>query len=68
MADLRIIRVIRQEKGFTLVELARKAKLSHGYIADLEKGVKKNPSMNTLESISKALGITLDELVNGIKE
>lgn len=62
MADLSLIRVIRREKKITLVELSKRTKLSHGYIADLEKGAKNNPSVHTLEKIAKALDVSISDL------
>lgn len=63
MADLSLIRVVRKRKKITLNELSRATELSPGYIADLEKGVKNNPTVDTLEKLAKALGISVSELV-----
>jgi len=63
LADLSLIRVVRKRKKITLNELSRATELSPGYIADLEKGVKNNPTVDTLEKLAKALGISVSELV-----
>lgn len=63
MADLSIIRVVRLRKKITLNELSKITKLSPGYIADLEKGVKNNPTVDTLEKLANALEISISELI-----
>lgn len=63
MADLSIIRVVRLRKKITLNELSQMTKLSPGYIADLEKGVKNNPTVDTLEKLANALEISISELI-----
>ena len=55
------IKSIRQQKGFTQKELATKAHISRSYLADLENN-RYNPSIDTLESISKALETPLTYL------
>jgi transcriptional regulator with XRE-family HTH domain len=44
-------------------ELAAKAEITQGYIAQLEQGLKKNPSLEVLRRIAKALGIPVTELL-----
>jgi transcriptional regulator with XRE-family HTH domain len=44
-------------------ELAGKAKITPGYIAQLEMGQKKNPSLVVLQRIAKALGVPVTELL-----
>jgi repressor LexA len=56
------IKSIRQQKGFTQKELAAKAHISRSYLADLENN-RYNPSIDTLESISKALETSLINLM-----
>ena len=40
-----MIRRLREQRRLTQVELARKAKLTQGYITMIETGVRKNPSL-----------------------
>lgn len=62
------IRSLRIEKGLSLRELARKAGItSFSYIANIERGVVKDPALSTIIKIAKALEISIDELV-GKKE
>ena len=51
------IRAWRDERGLTQIELAAKANISRSYLAGVEIG-KYNPSLDTLESIASALGLT----------
>jgi transcriptional regulator with XRE-family HTH domain len=61
------IKAIRQEKGLTQVALAKRAKISPIYLAQIE-GSAKNPPIRTpsfpmLEKLAKALKVTVGELV-----
>ena len=44
-------------------ELAGKAKVTPGYIAQLEMGQKRNPSLAVLQRLAKALGVPVTELL-----
>ena len=61
------IKAIRQEKGLTQVALAKKAKISPIYLAQIEGSAKKppirTPSLPMLERLTKALHVTVGELV-----
>lgn len=57
------IKTIRYEKGFTQRTLAEKAKLSYGFISDIENG-KRIPSLSTLDKIAKALGVKPTDLLD----
>jgi XRE family transcriptional regulator of biofilm formation len=59
----RVIQTIREAKGMTQRDLATKAKITAGYVAQLELGVRKNPSLEVLQRISKALGVPVTELL-----
>jgi transcriptional regulator with XRE-family HTH domain len=43
--------------------LAKRAKVSRGYLAALEAGHKKNPSLAVLQRLAKALGVPVTELL-----
>ncbi len=47
---------LRERKGLTQEDLARKAKVSRPSITMLETGAKGNPSLAVLRRIAKALG------------
>ena len=44
-------------------QLAKKCAVTQGYIAQLEAGDKKNPSLDVLKRIAKALGVPVTELL-----
>ncbi len=66
MSDRRLGKVLktcREKKGMTQVQLAKKAKVTQAYVAQLEAGVKKNPSLATLQRLAKALGVSVEQLI-----
>ena len=56
------IREVRKQKQLTQEELAYKAQLDYSYINQIENG-KRNPSMDAVERIAKALGMKTKELI-----
>ena len=58
-----MIRELRGAKGLTQVQLAKRAKVTRGYLAQLEAGYKVNPSLPTLRKLAKALGVPVGELL-----
>ncbi len=52
---------VRLKAGLTLRELARQADVSPSFISQIENG-KSQPSVATLYSFSRLLGVTVDEL------
>ena len=61
------IKKLREDRGFTKYRLAADAGVSPGYISDLENG-KKCPTVEVLDNICFALGITLKDFFNGPNE
>jgi transcriptional regulator with XRE-family HTH domain len=56
--------VITKLRGHETQEaLARRAKVSRSYLAAIEAGHKKNPSLVILQKIAKALGVPAAELL-----
>lgn len=55
------LRKIREEKGMTLEELSNLSGVSVGYLCHLERGSRKNPSMEVMEKIAKALHRSIAE-------
>lgn len=53
----------REEKPMTQAALAAKVGVSQTYIAKLESGDKKNPTVDLLKRIAKALGVPVTELL-----
>lgn len=53
---------IRNEKNYSQEELADLCGVHRTYISQLERGLK-NPTLNVLQKIAKALGIKLSTLI-----
>jgi transcriptional regulator with XRE-family HTH domain len=58
-----VIRELREQKGLTQEELAFKAKVTPGYVAQLELGLRKNPSLDVVRRLARALKVPLAELL-----
>jgi transcriptional regulator with XRE-family HTH domain len=58
-----VLRQMRERAGMTQVGVAKRARLSQGYLAKLERGEKANPSLATLERLAKALDVPVTELL-----
>ena len=54
---------LRAEKGLSLSELARKSEISKSLLHRIENQAGSNPELETLRKISRALGITVGELL-----
>ena len=59
------MRTLRERRGITRDELARRSGLSKGYLANLENGFACNPTLGALERIAEALGGRLVIVVEG---
>lgn len=53
---------IRLNKGFTLEYVSYKSDVSVGYLCHLERGSRKNPSMQVMERIAWALESTVADV------
>jgi XRE family transcriptional regulator, master regulator for biofilm formation len=58
-----VMRELRENKGLTQEELAFKARVTPGYVAQLELGLRKNPSLDVVRRLARALKIPLAELL-----
>jgi len=58
-----VLRALRKAKKMGLRELAKDAQMPPGYLAELEAGKKKNPSLDVLKRLAKALGVPVTELL-----
>lgn len=56
------IRKIRQKKGISQDRLSKEADLALNTIVKIETGENPNPTVETLEKIAKALGISVADL------
>ena len=58
------IRKARKKVGLSQDKLAREADVAYNTIVKIESGENKNPTIETLRSIAKALDVSVDELIN----
>lgn len=58
-----VVRELRTTRGLTQEKLARRAKIARGYLAGLESGARKNPSLPVLKRLARALGVPVGELL-----
>lgn len=54
---------LRRQEGMTQQVLARQAKMTQPYLAMLENGSFRNPTLDVLRRLAKALNVTVAELV-----
>jgi transcriptional regulator with XRE-family HTH domain len=57
------IRARRERVGMSQAELAKRSRLSRGYLIRLEAG-RQDPTLGTLERLAKALGVKVRALVD----
>lgn len=57
------IRKLRKAKDLSQDKLSRLADVSHATIIKIESGGIQNPTIDTVQKIAKALGVSLDDLV-----
>jgi transcriptional regulator with XRE-family HTH domain len=58
-----MLTTLRTAKGWTQEQLCKRARVSRGYLADLEAGHRKNPSVAVLRRLAKALGVPAGKLL-----
>ena len=64
MSPRRLTTVIKEKMGsMTQAELAKKANLTEAYVSQLLKGKRKNPSLDVLKRLARALGVPVTELL-----
>jgi|KBSSwiStaDraftv2_1062776.scaffolds.fasta_scaffold4468465_1 transcriptional regulator with XRE-family HTH domain len=64
MSSKRLATVITKlRRRETQEALAKRAKVSRSYLAAIEAGHKKNPSLVVLQKLAKALGVPVTELL-----
>jgi transcriptional regulator with XRE-family HTH domain len=58
-----VLKERREAKGMSQVRLAKAARVGRTYTVKLESGEKKNPSLEVLQKLAKALGVPAAELL-----
>ena len=59
----RMVKRLREKREWSQPELAKRAKVSQAYLAEIERGTKTNPSLPVLRRLAKALGVPVTELL-----
>ena len=57
------LKKLRRRRGYSLEKVARLADLSLNTIVKIENGTNKNPTIETLTRIAKALEVGVDDLI-----
>ncbi|WP_099158024.1 helix-turn-helix domain-containing protein [Virgibacillus ndiopensis] len=57
------LRKLRQERGYSLSELAERADVSKSYLSYLERDVKNNPSLQFISKIADTLDVSVEYLL-----
>ena len=58
------LRKLREDKGLSQEKLARLADVANNTIIKIEAGKNKNPTLETLQKIAKALDVSVDGLIH----
>ena len=61
--DLKNIKKLRNKKSWSQEKLAREADISYQTLIKIEQNRIKNPKLQTLVKLAKALGVSLDDLI-----
>lgn len=59
-----MIRTIRKQKNLSQIKLAEMASITQAYLSGLETGKKTNPSLEILQRIAGALGVSVSSLLS----
>ncbi len=62
------LRILRKKNGLSQEKLARLADISLNTLTKIESGFAKKPTIQTVVKLAKALNISIDELVDNVKE
>jgi len=55
---------LRKTKGLSQEKLARLANVANNTLIKMESGENKNPTLETLKKVAKALEVSVDELIS----
>jgi XRE family transcriptional regulator, master regulator for biofilm formation len=57
------IRRLREDKGYTMSELAKHADVSKSYLSQIERSLQNNPSLQFLNKVASSLDTSIDYLL-----
>lgn len=60
------IKILREQKGYSITELADLANVSKSYLSYIERNLNKNPSIHFLMKVAKPLDISIEYLLTGM--
>ncbi|PLS07830.1 helix-turn-helix domain-containing protein [Neobacillus cucumis] len=60
------IKKLREQKNYSITELAEHAKVSKSYLSNIERNLNQNPSIHFLMKITKPLDVSIEELLSEI--
>ncbi len=69
MADMTIgerLKQLREMRGLSQNELAKRAGVSHPVVSDLERGIREDMTVSTAKALARALGVSLEMLVGDV--
>ena len=58
-----VLRQLRDDRKMTQEELAKRAKITRSHLSLLEARHRKNPSLDVLKRLARALGVPVTELL-----
>jgi transcriptional regulator with XRE-family HTH domain len=58
-----MLKRLRERQGLSQAALSRRARVAQGYISAIEAGHKRNPGIETLRKLAKALGVPVTALL-----
>jgi XRE family transcriptional regulator of biofilm formation len=58
-----VLRQLRKQRKLTQNELAKRAEVTRSHLSLLEAGHRKNPSIDVLERLARALSVPVTELL-----
>lgn len=62
-----VLRDLRQQKGYTLRQVASRASVALGYLSEVERG-QKEASSEILASVAEALGAPISQIMHMVAE
>ena len=57
------VKKLREAKGLSQEKLARLADVANNTLIKMESGENKNPTLDTLKKVAKALAVSVDDLI-----
>lgn len=62
------IKKLREQKGYSITELAEHANVSKSYLSYIERDLNKNPSIHFLMKVAKPLDVSIEYLLIGVEQ